>query len=454
MSDRKALILANDDYADPELNSLLSPASDAEALARVLGDPAIGGFEVQVARNEPAHVMAGRIEDFFAEGRTDDLLLLHFSGHGLKDDAGELYLAAANTRPSRLGSSAIAASFVRRTMRDCRSAGIVLLLDCCYGAAFNAGTAVRAAGDVHVLDAFPAERIRGKGRAVITASSSMEYAFEGERLADRTAARPSVFTGALTRGLLTGEADRDADGWVALDELYDYILDQVKAANPRQTPGRSFDLQGNIYLARSGRRRIPVPPIPEDLREAMANPDAYARMGAVGELRLRLLGGNPAVAAGAREALERIAASDVSHVARAAREALHEAARPERPVPVVSRVPVPNPAVAPRPAPEARRPAEGAARPAGAADHARKARAWAIVSAAFMILFGAALAFIPTPVFTLPAIVCCFMPIVALVHARRARRSGEDIVVALYSALLVSWFLVLAGAIAIGSMRG
>ena len=41
---RKALIIANDEYEQAALRDLLAPAADAEALGRVLGDPQIGRF--------------------------------------------------------------------------------------------------------------------------------------------------------------------------------------------------------------------------------------------------------------------------------------------------------------------------------------------------------------------------------------------------------------------------
>ena len=79
---RSALIVANYDYKDPGLQLLRAPARDAEALARVLRDPEIGGFEVRTVLNQPAHVANLAVEEFFAERRPDDLLVLHFSGHG------------------------------------------------------------------------------------------------------------------------------------------------------------------------------------------------------------------------------------------------------------------------------------------------------------------------------------------------------------------------------------
>jgi len=143
---RTALIVANDRYEHEGLMHLLAPGADAEALAAVLADPRIGDFDVRVVRNEPAHVIQGQIEDLFSEGRAEDVLLLHFSCHGLKSESGELFFAARNTRPNRLGSTATSADFVQRCMRASRSRSVVLLLDCCYGG--------------------------GRGRAVITTTRS------------------------------------------------------------------------------------------------------------------------------------------------------------------------------------------------------------------------------------------------------------------------------------------
>ena len=324
---RKALIIANDTYEQGALQNLLAPAADAEALGRVSAIPQIGDFAVQVVRNEPAHVIQAQIEELFSESRPDDVLLLHFSGHGLKSESGELFFAASNTRPNRLGSTAVSADFVQRCMRDSRSRSIVLLLDCCYGGAFAQGVKVRAAGDVNVLDSFPQGQVGGgRGRAVITASSAMEYAFEGDQLGDDQQHRPSVFTSALVEGLATGDADQDEDGWVSLDELYHYVFDKVREQNPHQTPSRRVELEGELYLARSRRRRIRPEPIPADLQAALADPNMYTRLGAITELRSRLASDNLPAAAGAYEALAELARTGIRYVADPAAEALSEAA--------------------------------------------------------------------------------------------------------------------------------
>jgi hypothetical protein len=315
---RRALIVANGEYDNAGLQRLGSPAADADALVEVLSDRAISEFEVRVVRNETAHVVQAEIEDLCAEGQPDDVLLMHFSCHGLKDDSGGLYFAARNTRPDRLRSTAVPAQFVQQCLRQSRSRSVVLLLDCCYGGAFGQGVAVRASGDANVLDSFRG----GRGRAVITASNSIEYAFEGATLASDEPAQPSVFTAALVEGLRTGEADRDEDGWIALGELYEYLFDRVRERNPKQTPSRDIEMQGELYLAKSRRRRIKPSPIPADLSAAITAENPFTRLGAVAELRRRLASDNLPVAMGAFEALKSMAATDIQHVAAAASDAL------------------------------------------------------------------------------------------------------------------------------------
>jgi hypothetical protein len=136
---RMALIVAGDEYQDPGLRRLRAPALDAEELAGVLGDAAIGGFDVRTMLNESTTVTNEAVEEFFADRHPDDLLLLHFSGHGVKNDNGELYFATPSTKLNRLCATAVSTEFVNRLMSRSRCRRIVLLLDCCYAGAFGRG---------------------------------------------------------------------------------------------------------------------------------------------------------------------------------------------------------------------------------------------------------------------------------------------------------------------------
>jgi hypothetical protein len=324
---REALVVAVDQYADEGLGRLRAPADDAEALGAVLGDPRIGDFAVRVLRNESAQTIRVAVEDFFADRKPDDLLLLHFSCHGLKNAAGELYLAASDSRPDRLASTAVPADFVNRQMADSRAQRIALFLDCCYGGAFPRGMVVRAAGDVAVGDAFATQReAGGRGRVVVTASSSVEYAFEGAELASDAQVAPSVFTGSVVAGLESGEADRDGDGWVGLNELFGYVAERVRRVTPHQTPHLwAFGSEGDLLLAHSRRRRVTPGELPAEMVEAISSSLAATRLGVAVELRDRLLGTDLGQALAAWNALTGLVADDSRRVSAAADEAVRAA---------------------------------------------------------------------------------------------------------------------------------
>jgi Caspase domain len=312
---RSALIVANDQYSDPGLQRLRAPAQDAEALANVLGDPAIGNFAVKVLANEPEYRLRREISAFFAGRVRDDLLLVHFSCHGVKDASGQLYFATADTELADLDATAVPADFVNRHMTRSGSRRVVLLLDCCYSGAFARGLMARSD---HRIDL--SERFEGRGRIVLTASSAMEYAFEDTELA-REAASPSVFTKAVVEGLRTGDADRDGDGRISVDELYDYVYDEVRRATPNQTPGRwNFEVQGGLLVARSPSLR-PAKLAPE-LQQAIEHSLAGVRLGAVAELEGLLRGSHAGLVLAAKAALERLGNDDSQRVSAAASAAL------------------------------------------------------------------------------------------------------------------------------------
>src|SRR6185437_899902 len=58
------------------------------------------------------------------------------------------------------------------------------------------------------------------------------------------------------------EADRDGDHLISVDDLYDYVYDEVRRATPSQTPSKWSSVEGALVLARapgaaSGRETAP-----------------------------------------------------------------------------------------------------------------------------------------------------------------------------------------------------
>ncbi|HEY0796964.1 MAG TPA: caspase family protein [Acidisarcina sp.] len=315
---RSALVVASWEYQDADLRRLVAPANDAEALARVLRDPKMGGFEVTTLLNKTSREMSEEIEGFFLNRKRDDLLLLYFSGHGLKDDDGLLYFTASDTRlidhsrPMR--STAISAEFVREVMRCSNSRRQVLMLDCCYSGAF-AG-AMMSKGDKSV--GVKQQLDHGRGLVVITASDALQYSFEGDKV-EGDAAR-SVFTSTIVHGIETGEADLDRDGCIALDELYDYVYAKVTDMNNDQTPRKwTLDVEGKIIVSQAPIVRAAE--LPSDLLAAISSPLQRVRLGAVEELGDLLQGNHKGLALAAREALSRLAKDD-SRIVSVAAESL------------------------------------------------------------------------------------------------------------------------------------
>ena len=326
MSSKFALIIANTEYTDPGLSRLSAPGKDAKALGRVLDSPEIGAFDdVITLVNESTSKVGEAIDYFFSLKKPDDLLVLYFSGHGVRDEYGSLYLAVKNTNRARLRSTAIKSDFIREAMDQSRSKRQVLILDCCNSGAFAQGTKAATGVSIGTASAFEGT---GYGRVVLTASDATQFAWEGDQVIGET--ENSLFTRFLVKGL-EGEADNDGDGKITVDELYDYVYEQIVKITPKQTPGKwSYKQQGEIVLRQSTRiEDIKPVPLPTPLLDSIENPFADIRLGAVQQLTKLLNGKNLGLARSAREALERVAKEDdsrqVSNAAAKALESIRQA---------------------------------------------------------------------------------------------------------------------------------
>ncbi|WP_433267089.1 caspase, EACC1-associated type [Actinosynnema sp. CS-041913] len=224
---RYALLVATGEYADVRLSRLRAPSQDVERLAALLEDPEVGGFAgVRVLRDAADHEIRRAVEDVLASRTPDDLVLLYFSCHGLTTAARRLYFAAANTVQDRPAGTAIPRSFLNEQLEDCRAAGRILMLDCCFSGAYVEG--FKDASSTVLEDG-------GEGYVVLTASNAYEYAFEEDTLS-LEAPRASLFTDVVIEGLSSGAADLDGDGWIDVNELFSYAFREVRGRRPDQTP--------------------------------------------------------------------------------------------------------------------------------------------------------------------------------------------------------------------------
>jgi sugar lactone lactonase YvrE len=312
---RTALLIVTDTHADPSFRALRAPQADAEALAAVLSDPEIGGFTVETLVNRPSSEVRARLYRLLTkEAGRDDMVLCYVSGHGIKDAPGKLYLVTTDTERDSLPVSALAATDVRDFIDHSPARRTVLWLDCCYSGAFPAGRSAKSGDTVEVVEQLTADS--GRGCSVMTASTAIQYSFEGNADPQATGVvPPSVFTDAIVRGLRTGAADLNSDGYVDAGELYQYVYDEVKRSTPEQTPTRNDQVVGDLHIAYSSRGLRLDPALPEGIRQGLRSSMPWMRRAAFEQLT--------ALA----EAAEDLALRTLQHLAQHSDNELADAAR-------------------------------------------------------------------------------------------------------------------------------
>jgi len=259
---RLGLVVATTEYDDSRLSRLGAPLADALELARTLTDQ--GGFEVETLINAEAQTVQRRIERFCKSGRRHtDVLFVYLTGHGVKDDDGNLYFALRDTDRDLLRTTALSADLLAAVLDESPARSQVLMLDCCYSGAI--ARALRPKGDedpAGLAETFGSSG--GRGRVVLAASSAIEPAWEGDS--------GSIYTRGVVEGIRTGAADLDGDGRITARELHTHVAGLLNKEG-RQSPRKfEFDDAGDLVIARPGNQPMPTsPPVPK--RQDPPRPD-------------------------------------------------------------------------------------------------------------------------------------------------------------------------------------
>ncbi len=223
---RKALLIGTGTYSH-NFQPLKSPLEDVRVLGELLRNPEIGGFEVEILMDLPSAELRPRIETWYLGHGRDDFSLLFLAGHGVKDGDRKLHFAMKDTQKigeNLVKTTAMSAHDLSEWMRKCPAKRQAVILNCCFSGAF---------GDLVPMDdgAIDVEEIFGpEGRVVMTATSSMAYAFEskGREL--------SIYGHYLAEGLRTGAAATHGSDQITLDELHQYVSQKVQLEAPAMVP--------------------------------------------------------------------------------------------------------------------------------------------------------------------------------------------------------------------------
>jgi ABC-type phosphate/phosphonate transport system substrate-binding protein len=250
-SKRLAIVIGCNSYNSERLNDLEYAEKDAEEFYKLLTDPAIGVFsddESTLLLSSDARVIGEEIHAGLSNAGKQDLVLIYFSGHGLKDDQGRLYLAARDTDPDAcLDFLTVPGLVLQRYLNECRSKRICLILDCCYGGSIGD----KGDPNMEAEKANIRETLGGQGRAIIASAQGSQPAKETKRYGHGT------FTHFMLEGITSGAADENDDGWITPHELYNYVCSRMKDAGiEKQIPTIDLDAAGGDFeLALSSRHR-------------------------------------------------------------------------------------------------------------------------------------------------------------------------------------------------------
>jgi len=240
--------------------------SDAEAIYQTLVGPA--GFKkdhvlLLTDRSERKPTLRNvkwALGTFLGRSaKKDDTVLIFFAGHGapevdtrgLERDGLAKYLIPSDADPDDLYSTALPMDELQTIFARIESERVVAFLDACYSGAAGGRTFAAKRTRAGTVDDLFLERLtRSKGRAIVTASRPTEVSIELPDLGH------GIFTYYLVQGL-KGAADSNRDGIVTLQELYEYLEQQVttksRAVGGNQHPVMKGEMEGAFPLTKVAR---------------------------------------------------------------------------------------------------------------------------------------------------------------------------------------------------------
>jgi uncharacterized caspase-like protein len=257
------VVIGAERYESSDIPRLQYSTADAEALYDTLVGPA--GFKKEhvllltdkTQKQPTLRNVKWALGTFLARSaRKDDTVLIFFAGHGapevdlrgVEGDGLAKYLVPIDADPDDLFSTALPMDDIPTILGRIEAERVVIFLDTCYsGAAGGRTFASKKRRATDVDDLFLERLTRSKGRVIITASRPAEVSIELPEFGH------GIFTYYLVQGL-KGAADLNRDGIVSLQELYEYVEQQVarkaRAVGGNQHPIMKGELEGMLPLVK------------------------------------------------------------------------------------------------------------------------------------------------------------------------------------------------------------
>ncbi len=241
---RWAVVVGVSEYTNPGIPSLKYADKDAEALANFLRRPEGGGYDsdhMRVLLNKDATLANVRdaLINFLNQAIDMDLVLIYFAGHGAPEPARpqNIYLLTSDSDPTALGTTAFPMWDIQTVLaRYINAKRVIVFSDACHSGNISVNFATRGVGvsEQNLVNQYLSDLSKSKeGVVVFTASAAGEVSQEFPEMLH------GVFTYYLLEGM-EGKADYNNDYTVTINELMQYVEEQVKRkTHGSQNPTRS-----------------------------------------------------------------------------------------------------------------------------------------------------------------------------------------------------------------------
>ncbi|MBR9921883.1 MAG: peptidase C14 caspase catalytic subunit p20 [Bacteroidetes bacterium] len=173
------------------------------------------------------------MNDVFMRAGENDLVMLYYSGHGLKGAFLPIDFDGFNNRLEH--------EEINRILEECPAKYKLCIADACHSGSL---LAMKSGELGNVLGKYYESLAQADpGTALIMSSKSEETSLESSGL------RQGVFSHFLIRGL-KGEADSNANGIISVQELYEYVHRSVKKyTGNRQSPILEGEFDANMTVS-------------------------------------------------------------------------------------------------------------------------------------------------------------------------------------------------------------
>jgi tetratricopeptide (TPR) repeat protein len=197
--------------------------------------------------------MRDAIYEFFGNDKAikhEDTLLFYYSGHGIPDVSGDMYLSPSEIDPYLPSKRGFNFNELTKLIQNSIAGRKIIILDCCYSGA--ARVSKEHEDDAAKLGTATIERqfnALGYGEGVCLMAAGQAYQ-EAYALEEKN---HSLFTYYLLEGLRGKEDTIDANGYVTVDSLSKYVYNAIMSLPSdkrlKQRPIRKIEASGDIILA-------------------------------------------------------------------------------------------------------------------------------------------------------------------------------------------------------------